>query len=283
MAYTKVKTPIVYYGGKTSILNHTQPLFPQHNTYTEVFFGGGADFFAKKPAKNETINDRLDIVVNFYRVFRDPKLFPHLQQEVNQTLIGRKTHQQAWELIKAHKHGKTIDPVSLAWAFWQQTNFSYMNKIGGGYKFNNDISVSVPKTLQNRKRLFTKELAARLENAHIECEDALKVLRSRNVPGAFHRLDPPYPGCDMGHYKGYTWADYKQLLKWCGYECKGKFLLSNYNSRMLDVAIRKFGWHKKEITHQLKSPRNGKTTKTEVLVYNYPNVCNTLTLFDYEN
>jgi site-specific DNA-cytosine methylase len=29
------------------------------------------------------------------------------------------------------------------------------------------------------------------------------------------------------------------------------------------------GWHKKEITHKLKTPRNGSTTKTEVLVYNY--------------
>lgn len=30
MAYTKVKTPIVYYGGKTAILNHILPLIPEH-------------------------------------------------------------------------------------------------------------------------------------------------------------------------------------------------------------------------------------------------------------
>jgi DNA adenine methylase len=66
MAYTQVKTPIVYYGGKTSIVNHLLDMVPVHEVYTETFFGGGTLFWAKDPVKNETINDRLDIVINFY-------------------------------------------------------------------------------------------------------------------------------------------------------------------------------------------------------------------------
>jgi len=49
MAYTKVKTPIVYYGGKTAILNHLMEMVPVHEVYTETFFGGGTLFWAKDP------------------------------------------------------------------------------------------------------------------------------------------------------------------------------------------------------------------------------------------
>ena len=53
----KMKTPISYYGGKQSLLKHILPLIPEHRIYVEPFFGGGAVFFAKEPAKVEVIND----------------------------------------------------------------------------------------------------------------------------------------------------------------------------------------------------------------------------------
>jgi len=53
-----VKTPIVYYGGKTSIIQHILPLIPEHSAYNEAFFGGGTVLFAKDPAKNETNDQR---------------------------------------------------------------------------------------------------------------------------------------------------------------------------------------------------------------------------------
>lgn len=60
------KTPINYYGGKISLLAHIMPLIPEHEVYTEIFFGGGTVFFAKNKVKNETINDKSELVVNFY-------------------------------------------------------------------------------------------------------------------------------------------------------------------------------------------------------------------------
>lgn len=65
-----MKTPIAYYGGKQAIIHHILALVPAHEVYTEVFFGGGTLFWAKEPTKNETINDKLDIVINFYKVLR---------------------------------------------------------------------------------------------------------------------------------------------------------------------------------------------------------------------
>lgn len=52
-----LRTPISYYGGKQQMLRHILPLIPDHETYVEPFFGGGAVFWAKQPVNQEIIND----------------------------------------------------------------------------------------------------------------------------------------------------------------------------------------------------------------------------------
>ncbi|GJQ05738.1 DNA adenine methylase [Capnocytophaga canimorsus] len=64
------RTPISYYGGKQTMLPHILPLIPEHQIYVEPFFGGGAVFWAKEPAKSEIINDFNANVVNFYEVLK---------------------------------------------------------------------------------------------------------------------------------------------------------------------------------------------------------------------
>lgn len=283
MANTIVKTPIVYYGGKTSIINHMLPLVPWHDSYNEGFFGGGTLFFAKDPVKNETINDRLDIVINFYRTLR--LKFRPLKRLIEATLISRQIHGEGLRIIRAHQAGKNVDKVKLAWAFWLCTNFAYSNKIGGGYKYSNHMSVAVPDTLAKRKSDFTEQLVARIEHCYIENDDAIKIANSRNVKNMFHYFDPPYPMADQGHYKGYGWDQFEKLLQFCANDCNGKFLLSNYNSDMLDIFINECGWYKQEITHRITgskkhNPSINRRERTEVLVYNYPNTCGTLKLFN---
>jgi DNA adenine methylase len=283
MANTITKTPIVYYGGKTSIINHMLDLVPVHDSYYEAFFGGGTLFFHKDQVKNETINDKLDIVINFYRVLR--LRFRALKKLIDATLISRQIHNEGLKIIRAHQAGKKVDKLKLAWAFWMCTNFAYMNKIGGGYKYSNHMSVSTPETLQRRKKDFTEMLVSRLEHTYIENDDALKIAQSRNTKNMFTYWDPPYAGSDQGHYKGYTFNQYEKLLSFCANDYKGKFLLSNYNSDMLDEFIEAAGWFKKEITHSTTgnnghNPRKNRKSRTEVLVWNYPNTCGTLKLFN---
>jgi hypothetical protein len=72
-------------------------------------------------------------------------------------------------------------------------------------------------------------------------------------------------------------------LNWCATVCKGKFLLSSYNTDMLTSFIEKHGWHKKEITFLLDGKRDtrkkGTDTRTEILVSNYDTPCGTGNLF----
>jgi hypothetical protein len=51
------------------MLRYILPLIPEHKIYTEAFFGGGAVFWAKEPAKVEFINDHNGEVINFVNIF----------------------------------------------------------------------------------------------------------------------------------------------------------------------------------------------------------------------
>ena len=275
-----VKTPIVYYGGKLSIIQHLLDMVPVHEVYTETFFGGGTLFWAKAPAKNETINDRLDIVVNFYRVLK--LKYKPLKRLIDATCYSRSEHQKAYRIFS----DKRYSDVQRAWAFWMRANFSFSKKLDGGIQYSNHMCSVHPEVMRNKKIEFNELLARRIEGAYIENNDALTVLQSRNVKSAFHYLDPPYfhgtktEPADQGHYKKHFAKDnYEQLLNFLANDCKGKFLLSNYNSDMLTDYIKKHGWYKKEITHRIAAPRKSGKAKVEILVSNYSTPCGTLKLF----
>ena len=259
-----LKRPVSYYGGKHSIIKHILKLIPYHEVYTEVFFGGGTVFFAKDPVRTETINDRLNMVVNFYEVLQSD--FTALKQLIDRTLVSRYQHRKAYKILT---HSSYFTKVEYAWAFWMCSNFSHSNKIGGGLKYSNQDNMRTPTLLKNLKEKFTEELVKRIEGVHIECNDALQVLHSRNVENAFHYIDPPYPNTDQGYYRGYGFGEYEALLEYLK-KIKGKFLLSSYNSPILDTYITRNNWNKKEIIHRLKAPRKSGDVKCEVLVWNYP-------------
>jgi len=258
-----MRSPIIYYGGKTSMLPIILPMIPQHKVYTESFFGGGALLFAKSPAKNETINDILDIVINFYQQLKTN--FEELNLKIQSTCFSRTLHDRALLIIK---NKNLFLEVDVAWAFWMCSNSSYGNKIGGGLKYSNDQGTLPPAVMKRNKDAFTMEIVKRIESVIIENRDALQVLESRNVKDAFHYIDPPYPNADQGHYKGYSFDEFEKLLQWCE-TCKGKFLISNYHSEMLQEYIEKNKWHSSTHTFNNKGMRKNDRKKFEVLVWNY--------------
>lgn len=261
---TLMKTPIIYYGGKTSMLKIILPMIPAHEVYTEPFFGGGTIFFAKKPCKIEVINDRLSIVINFYRQLKEN--YSELKTLIDKTLFAQQDYDKAKVIMRNHN---LFSPVENAWALWISTNIAKgQNLTHGSIKTTNGNSGNMAATFQKKKDSFTTELAKRLELTTIDNRDALYVLKRHNVAKAFHYLDPPYPNASQGHYRGYTFADLQQLLTWCE-TCKGKFLLSNYNSEMLDDFVKRNNWIKTEHAIANKGLRKNDAKKLEVLVRNY--------------
>lgn len=244
------------------MVRHILPLIPTHTVYTEAFFGGGALYFAKEPSESEIINDLNGEVINFYRVIQTD--FWRLNELIQSTLHSREQYNDA--LIIYHSP-HLFDPIRRAWAFWVCTNQGYVSKVGSWGYDKEDGSMS--KRLANKKTEFDIHLRNRLERTQIECTKAVKVIASRDCEQAFHYIDPPYVGTNMGHYGGYTLADDDELLATL-VAIKGKFLFSNYQSERLDLYAREHGWHIRYFTKQLAASNNKAKKKCEVLIANYP-------------
>ncbi len=258
-----LKTPITYYGGKQRLASVILGLIPEHRLYTEAFCGGAAVFWAKTPSKLECINDQNEWVVTFYRVLKNN--YPILRKLIQETAVSRSVHRRAEFVLK---NSKNFNEIEVAWAFWVQCNLSFSSNIFAGYGYDK-LKGACVKKIYNKKIAFTKALQHRLNHVDIECNDAIKVITSRDCEDAFHYVDPPYYNACMGHYDGYTENDFKALLKALA-EVKGKFLLSSYNSELLSAFTIEMGWYKREIVQPISASKTRGLTKVEVLTANYP-------------
>jgi DNA adenine methylase len=255
-----MKTPISYYGGKQTMLKHLLELMPEHTIYCEPFFGGGALFFAKPKSEVEIINDSNGEVVNFFRVVKTK--FSELQKEIKATLHSRELYKKA---MVVYEHPEMFSDVRRAWAFWTLTNQGFASMIGSwGFGKTN----SKEKAIAHKRENFTSLYANRLKMAQIESNDALKVIARADSKDTFFYVDPPYIGSDMGHYAGYTEADYEKLLEALS-KVKGRFLLSSYPSPVLSRFIKKHKWHLKRVEKAVAVTKHTDKKKTEMLVYNF--------------
>jgi DNA adenine methylase len=259
------KTPISYYGGKQKLLSTILTKMPDHQLYCEPFLGGAAIFFGKPQSAVEVINDTNKELMNFYRVCKEK--FLDLQSLVRITLHSRKAHQDA-KVINANPH--LFSDVRRAWAIWVLSSQSFSAMLDGTWGYDKQKRTTTKK-ISNKREQFTEELAMRLQDAQLECADALYVIQSRDSEKSFFYCDPPYFNSDCGHYDGYTIDDFERLLITLQ-AVKGKFLLSSYPSPLLAKYAKTNGWHQWSLESGVSV--NGKSgyqkRKIEVLTANYP-------------
>lgn len=225
-----MKTPIAYYGGKQKMTHHILPLIPRHTVYVEPFAGGAAVFFAKpwptvtnREHYREVINDNNYEIINFYEQLRDRG--HELCEKLALTLYSEAEHRKA-------KHEKSDDKLQAAIQFFVNSQQSFAGVINGGWGrsvYGRNLASTWMKKISDLP-LYIERMSA----VHIACDDALKVIKQFDSPQTFFYCDPPYPGTDCGHYKGYSVADLKNLIDVLN-NCHGSFLLSNYEQP--DVVI----------------------------------------------
>lgn len=249
-----------YYGGKANLAQRIVRMIPRHRVYCEPFFGSGAVFFAKADSEVSLINDRLGIVVNFWRVVKDH--FEELKEQVNGSLHSRDIHKEAKCLLNLEPG---LDDVRRAWAFWYSANFSFAGVLGGGWGY----SKSGVSPLVRKLDIFNSFAYKRLQNTYIENKDALDLFEFWDGYDTFWYCDPPYINTEQGHYKGYSEADYEGLLeKLSGIQ--GKFILSSYPNTILEAAVRKHGWESTQIGVKCNAKRcNTREDRVEVLAWNF--------------
>lgn len=261
-----LKTPITYYGGKQKLLSFILPLIPEHTSYVEPFFGGGAVFWAKEPSKLEIINDTNRELINFYEVVQND--FAALEKTIRISLYSRAMHNDASVI---YNNTQMFSRVERAWAVWVLAAQSFAGKFNGGWGYARKHGETTSVKVAKKRDGFTDELAIRLQNVQIECMDALKVIRSRDFENAFFYCDPPYFNTACGHYNGYGQDDFRALLETLA-QIEGKFLLSSYRSAMLDTFTTDHRWHRKTLTKPVLITQGlglGKRVKIEMLTANY--------------
>ncbi|GAB3911556.1 DNA adenine methylase [Larkinella knui] len=260
-----LKTPISYYGGKQMMLRHILPKIPEHHTYCEPFFGGGALFWGKAPSSFEVVNDINNRLISFYKVLKYD--IDELQRLINETFHSRQQHRETAQEYQSGE-AEIRDALRMAWSIWVQTNMSFSCVIDGGFGY--DRKGSTALKIYNKKKMLTDAYQERLKRVTIESYDVLKVMKAYDSPETFFYLDPPYVTSDQGAYKGYTLDDFRNLLEAC-LKMQGKFLLSSYPEPILMDYRDRFGWKSEDIkkTLAVDGRRAQKKEKTECLTWNY--------------
>jgi DNA adenine methylase len=264
MKVVKMKTPITYYGGKQTMLKHIRPLVPKHNLYTEAFAGGAALFFDKEPSNVEVINDLNGELINFYKtVISD---FDGLRSQIDLTLHSRGQHQHAWYI---YNNPIFFTNVERAWAVFTLSKMGFAGQLSSSFGFDK-AEARHPRKVTYAKEAFNDALKNRLQRTTIEQDDALRVIKRYDTPDAFHFVDPPYVGSNMGHYSGmFNDECLQELLKLLA-TLEGKFMLTMYPNESIQEVAKFNGWRIIEVERQISACKaSARRKQIEWIVINY--------------
>lgn len=221
-----------YPGSKWTLAARIVEQFKPHFHYVEPFFGSGAVFFSKPPARHEVINDRNGAVTNLFRVLRD------------------RTEDLCWALEVtpwsrdeyATCHIETGDALEDARRFvvrcWQAHASDLAKKTGWKNRGVTQRAAGMSHRW-NKVPDQLREIALRLKDAEIENRDALEVIARHASQDTLIYADPPYPhGVRTQHMYGQEMSDddHLYLLK-ALIAHPGPVVVSGYANEMYDEAL----------------------------------------------
>ena len=261
----KPKPPLVYYGGKTTIIKYLLTIIPEHRTYVEPFCGGASLYWGKEPSQDEVLNDRNMNIYCFYKILKTQPL--GLAKRVEIMLQHEGYFKKCKDRLKNDPNLTELDRAEI---FFFLTVFSF-NNMGTDFKAapedNDHKMIKVDQMVEN-----FEYYANRLHDTAIWQRDVLKVITSMDKEDTFFYLDPPYIDARYGGFYGdYTETDYENLLVSLK-DIQGKFLLSSYPTDILNTHVKKNDWYYNEIISSKpslnRSPNKGKP-RIECLTSNY--------------
>lgn len=229
---TKLRSPIVWFGGKGKIVKKLLPLIPPHYTYVEVFGGGASLLFAKEPSPIEVYNDIDGDLVNLFRVIRDIDSFVKFWEKVALTPYSREEYNFCMKTYKEIDINK--NPVERAYRFFVAVRQSFGGMVKKGWGYSVKSSRKKKSAFKSFGWFSIRELLLkvhlRIQGVQIENRDWRDILKAYDTPNTFFYLDPPYvPSTRKGGKYEYemTEEDHKELVEYL-LRLKGKWLLSGY-------------------------------------------------------
>lgn len=215
-------------GGKSRIAKRLIPLFPEHETYAEVFAGGAAVFWAKEKKGTEVLND----------IDKDIAGALKFVQGVTSAQVSE-LRKMNWTVSEGHHRAlQRATPSSPAARFHRMAMLRF-----GGFMRNPDGGMDKGK-IGVKLDLFGRleKAKERLKGVKIHSEDYRKVMSKYDGPNAFFFLDPPYTKTDQN--LGEKGFDHQAFWSFLG-KLKGKFMVTydvpdpdkRFNVQILEHAV----------------------------------------------
>lgn len=259
-----------YLGGKWRIARWILQYFAPHHIYVEPYAGGASLLFRKVPAPVEVLNDLDGDVINFFQVLRF--WTKELVRVIELTPFARAEVLREWEPVVG-------DPLEQARRFyvrsWQAFGPPTATPRSSGWRFQRSSRHSPVNSWNDTERLWA--VAERLKQVHIECGEALDVIRRFDTPETLFYVDPPYVASTRTistRFRGYrhemTNEQHVQLAQLL-HQLQGMIVLSGYDSPLYHSLYA--GW--KRVSKQARTLNAG--LRTEYLWLS-PNLVKRLTI-----
>lgn len=244
-------------GNKTKIADKIYPLFPEHHTYIELFFGAGGMFFNKPISKYNICNDIDDDIFNFWLEVKYNK------ENLLAEIMKLPFHSSLWAAFK-DKNFMPVDNTLKAALF-----FMYSNK--GFYSEKDTMKISATsntKSILNKKIDLTFEKIKNVTFLNYDFREVLSKISfiSEDKNKIFIYSDPSYLDT---HGYGYSWkkedvidcfdVTFNSGIKGAMSEFDNEFIISEAEKRNLNI-------------HIIGKRKNIKNIRKEILITNYATV-----------
>jgi len=254
-----MNSPISWVGGKSRLRNKIIELIPEHICYVEVFGGSGAVLFGKTPSKVEAYNDRLDYLVNMFKVFKTmPEEF---LKEMDLIPVSRTIFN---EFKSDYYHLEDFTDVEKAVRFYYLIKAGFGSSLpGGGGGCGFGIRTESPSRLNlDKVEVNIRQTFERLKKVFIENLDFEDLINRYDKEHTVFYCDPPYIASREYIIK-FTLEDHKRLANKL-HNIKGKFILSINNHELSHELYKDMNI--KEIEHNYSMRKDSHNTECKELI-----------------
>ncbi|KAF6576552.1 DNA adenine methylase [Paenibacillus polymyxa] len=267
-----VRSPLIWFGGKSKYAQHIISRFPSHRKYVEPF-GGAAHVIAQKPRiTHEVYNDIDGLVVNFLLVNRtDPE---RLRQACESLPYSRQLYER-WK-----REAMPEDEFERA------VRFFYLNRsaIGKGNAEevpqtgwrHSTVSGQSPANGYLSACKLLPDFAERMKGVMIEHTDFRTIIEKYDDPHTLFYVDPPYVGREKYYAGSFTERDHRDLADLL-HNVRGKVVLSYYDDQLVKELYPDFTRDPFDAHKQVVGGSGADIDTEEMLLMNFDN--RQLTLF----